>query len=118
MIPNGDKLKVTIEYDVLTKDSNLAGMLNDGITQGSVVKNVISRWITKDTGTAPSITPGTGSATEPSASSAIVLENGLIYMIKLHLGLNSVEFDAAVSDWENGDNGGADLPHNNVNNNI
>ena len=37
VIPNGDKLKVTIEYDVLTSEPNLAGTLNDGTTKGSVV---------------------------------------------------------------------------------
>ncbi len=94
VIPNGDPLKVTIEYDVLTKDEKLAGFLNDGFTHGSVVKNIITREIKNGTDN-------------------IVMENGKRYTIALHLGLNSVEFDAAVSGWENGDNGGADLPHNN-----
>lgn len=107
VIPNGDKLKVTIEYDVLTEDGNLAGTLNDGQTKGSVVKNVITRYITKGS-------TASGSVAEPAAADAIILQNGNQYTIKLHLGLNSVQFDASVRAW--GDpavEGGADLPHNN-----
>jgi len=101
VIPNGDPLKVTIEYDVLTKDDNLVGKLNDGQTKGSVVKNVITRYIT---------TNGKG---DPSTA-GITLVNGKQYTISLHLGLNSVEFDAAVTEWNTTDaTGGADLPHNN-----
>ncbi len=104
VIPNGDKLKVTIEYDVLTKDGNLAGKLNDGETDGSVVKNVITRYITTD---------GKGSSSSPTTG-AIILENGKLYKINLHLGLNSVEFDATVTAWPTtATAGGADLPHNN-----
>jgi len=102
VIPNGDPLKVTIEYDVLTRDDNLVGKLNDGATHGSVVKNVITRYIT------------TGGAGDPQATptNPFILENGKLYTISLHLGLNSVEFDAGVTDWTTG-TGGADLPHNN-----
>ncbi|MBQ7444152.1 MAG: hypothetical protein IJS59_09900, partial [Bacteroidaceae bacterium] len=101
VIPNGDPLKVTIEYDVLTADANLSGKLNDGVTAGSVVKNVITRYIT---------TGGAGSTTTGN----ITLENGKKYTISLHLGLNSVQFDAAVTDWNaTAVTGGADLPHNN-----
>lgn len=101
VIPNNDKLKVTIEYDVLTKDKNLAGKLNDGATSGSVVKNVISRYITAS---------GAGDPTTGN----VTLENGKKYTISLHLGLNSVEFDATVANWDGTPvTGGADLPHNN-----
>ena len=101
VIPNGDPLKVTIEYDVLTADANLSGKLNDGVTAGSVVKNVITRYITTD---------GKGSPT----TSGITLANGKKYTINLHLGLNSVQFDASVTAWDATDAaGGADLPHNN-----
>lgn len=100
VIPNTDKLKVTIEYDVLTKDGNLAGKLNDGQTSGSVVKNIITRYIT--TGQKGNVSNG-----------AYVLQNGKSYTIYLHLGLNSVEFDAEVTNWTAGANGGASLPHNN-----
>ncbi len=102
VIPNGDPLKVTIEYDVLTADANLAGKLNDGVTAGSVVKNVITRYITTDT---------KGS----TSTGNITLSNGKVCQVNLHLGLNSVEFDASVTAWDEGPayNGGADLPHNN-----
>ncbi len=114
VIPNGDPLKVTIEYDVLTADENLAGKLNDGQTKGSVVKNVITRYITKGTETSPA-----GSVSEPTGTgdnyTGIKLEDGKQYTIKLHLGLNSVEFDAAVTDWNSTlVTGEADLPHNNA----
>jgi len=105
VIPNNDPLKVTIEYDVLTKDDNLVGKLNDGTTKGSVVKNVITRYITTTQ------TGQQGSVTEPT--SAFKLENGKQYTIKLHIGLNSVEFDAAVTAWDAAVIGEADLPHNN-----
>lgn len=100
VIPNSDPLKVTIEYDVLTKDDNLAGTLNDGVTKGSVVKNVITRYIT-----------ATSEAGNPT-SGTLVLENGKQYTIKLHLGLNRVEFDATVSAWDDPTTGGASLPEN------
>jgi len=110
VIPNGDPLKVTIEYDVLTADDNLNGKLNDGTTKGSVVKNVITRYITYGT--------SIGSPTQPAnfgttAGDGIKLANGKQYTIQLHLGLNSVEFNAAVTSWETAINGNADLPHNN-----
>ena len=111
VIPNGDPLKVTIEYDVLTQDNNLAGTLNDGQTKGSVVKNVITRYITIGNSATGSVTkPATDATTD---GKGIILENGKKYTIKLHLGLNSVEFDAAVAAWATGLTGGADLPHNN-----
>lgn len=104
VIPNGDPLKVTIEYDVLTKDGNLAGTLNDGQTKGSVVKNVITRYITA----------GSDNQVNAPATGSFKLENGKLYKITLHLGLNSVEFDATVENWPtDAVTGTADLPHNN-----
>ena len=100
VIPNGEKLKVTIEYDVLTADENLAGKLNDGQTRGSVVKNVITRYITTDT--AGNVADGD-----------VTMVNGKLYTIALHLGLNTVDFNATVNPWDTGETGGADLPHNN-----
>lgn len=112
VIPNGDAMKVTIEYDVLTADNNLNGKLNDGTTKGSVVKNVITRYLTT-TGDAGSVEKPGDSA--PDTGKALVLANGKQYTIKLHLGLNSVEFDADVTAWDPTTpvTGGADLPHNN-----
>jgi len=101
VIPNDDALKVTIEYDVLTKDANLAGIVNDGETKGSVVKNVITRYIT-------------GGGTGDVANGAFKLKNGKKYTINLHLGLNSVQFEASITEWPTtAETGGADLPHNN-----
>ena len=95
VIPNNDNLSVTIEYDVLTADDNLSGLLNDGKKHGSVVKNVI----TKEIKTADPVN--------------IKLAAGLKYEISLHLGLESVQFDAAVTPWGATTNGSADLPKNN-----
>ena len=91
---------------MLTEDINLTGKLNDGTTHGSVVKNVISRYITFGSGTS---TNELGSTTDETP-----LAHGKKYTIRLHLGLNSVEFDADVTAWDtDGATGGADLPHNN-----
>ncbi len=110
VIPNGDPLKVTIEYDVLTADANLAGKLNDGKTNGSVVKNVITRYITiGSSATGSPSKPGTFGVAE---GNGIKLANGKQYTISLHLGLNSVQFNASVTPWDP-HTGGADLPHNN-----
>lgn len=106
VIPNGDKLKVTIEYDVLTADANLAGKLNDGVTPGSVVKNVITRYITLTS----ALPGGTVVGTEDNI---IKLENGKLYTITLRLGLNSVEFAADVKAWDSSTAGDGYLPHNN-----
>ena len=112
VIPNGDPLKVTIEYDVLTKDDNLVGKLNDGQTKGSVVKNVITRYITIGSSASGSAAAPTGY--NDADGKGIKLVNGKKYTISLHLGLNSVEFDADVTGWDTTNaTGGADLPHNN-----
>ena len=79
VIPNGEPMTVTISYDVETEDPALPGYLSDGQTHGSSVGNVITK--------------------EISFGSSDVMENGKKYTVKLHLGLNSVKFDAAVSDW-------------------
>lgn len=78
VIPNGAALKVTIAYDVETVDPKLVGdYLSDGITNGSVVKNSITKSL-----------------------SAVTLEAGKKYTLQLHLGLTSVKFDASVTDWD------------------
>lgn len=111
VIPNNDPLKVTIEYDVLTTDGNLAGYLNDGVTKGSVVKNVITRYITRGASAAGSV--GKPANFGETDGDGIKMANGKQYTIALHLGLNDVEFDAEVTPWPATVNGGADLPHNN-----
>ena len=99
VIPSGQPLKVTIVYDVETKDSNLPTYLSDGSSKGTSVQNTITK----------TITTGSGAST-----SSLKLEVGKQYTVKLHLGMTSVKFNASISDnW--GDtkvNGSADLPAN------
>lgn len=91
---NNEPLFISITYDVETEDDNLAGYLSDGKTHGSRVENKITQEVKFDNG-------DTG------------LKSGNSYCIKLHLGLNSVKFDAAVSDWDDTViNGEAWLPSN------
>ena len=89
VIPTGEKMKVTIVYDVETVDPNLAFYLSDGETQGSTIENSISKTIE---------TFGTISA-------------GYCYTLNLHLGMRTVDFDAEVSEWQNMEND-VDLPSN------
>ena len=93
VIPTGeDALTVTIAYDVETASANLAGYLSDGRTHGYSVQNVITKEITF------------GSNNEG-------LKAGNNYQVKLHLGLNSVKFDAEVEDWDDAAEGvAAKLP--------
>jgi hypothetical protein len=88
-IPTGEKMKVTIVYDVETVDPNLAFYLSDGETQGSTIENKISKTI------------------ETFGS----IKSGYCYTLKLHLGMRTVDFDAKVTDWLN-DGADVDLPSN------
>ena len=97
VIPTNDNVKVTIVYDVETEDANLNTYLSDGKTHGSSIENKI----TKD------INFGT------AASPAYKMEAGKSYALALHLGMNSVKFDAAVGGWGTATNATADLPANN-----
>ena len=78
----GVPMSVTIVYDVETEDSRLAGLLSDGVTHGSSVENKITKNITTTQGN-------------------MILSAGKKYVVKLHLGLTSVKFDAAVANWDN-----------------
>ena len=91
----GVPVSVTIVYDVETEDSRLAGLLSDGVTHGSRVENKITKNITTTQGN-------------------MILSAGKKYVVKLHLGLTSVKFDANVVSWDNTPYipGGADLPAN------
>ena len=94
VIPTGDDLTVTIAYDVETVDNSLSTFLSDNKTHGSSISNVITKTI-------------------QVSSANLQLENGKQYTLNLHLGMNSVKFDAAVTDWTAG--GAADntnLPNN------
>ena len=82
VIPTGEAMTVTIVYDVETVSPNLAGYISDGTTHGSSVENRITKTIYY-------------------GGDGLSLESGKKYTIYLHLGMNSVKFDAAVSDWDN-----------------
>ena len=93
VIPTGEPINVTIVYDVETEDTNLATFLSDGETNGSSVENKITKTITFGTDTK--------------------FESNKAYTLKLHLGMNSVKFDAAVTDWDDAnDEGSGLLPEN------
>ena len=94
VIPSSEPLKVTLVYDVETKDDKLSTLLSDGVTHGSTVENVISKNI-------------------QIGGSDFSLDAGKKYTIALHIGLTSVKFDASVSPWEGGQSASADLPQNN-----
>ena len=84
----GTPMSVTIVYDVETVDNGL-GLLSDGVTHGLSIENRITRQILLDNG-------------DP-----LSLEAGKKYVVRLHLGLTSVQFNASVSEWNNG--GSADI---------
>ena len=90
IIPTGEAMKVTIVYDVETEDANLATYLSDGKTHGSSIESRITT---------------TGNVFTS-------LENGKKYTLKLHLGMNSVKFDANVTGWADGSSVDSDLPSN------
>lgn len=94
VIPSSEPLKVTIVYDVETKDNKLATLLSDGVTHGSTVENSISKSI-------------------QIGGSDFSLEAGKKYTIALHIGLTSVKFDASVSVWDSSVTGTSmDVPQN------
>ena len=81
VIPNGANMKVTIVYDVETKDDKLAGYLSDGQTHGSTIENTITADM------------------KVSNDAHLQLVAGNAYTIKLHLGMTSVKVEASVSEW-------------------
>jgi hypothetical protein len=93
VIPTDDNMEVEIVYDVETIDANLGTKLSDGKTAGSHIENRISKSI-------------------KFGDDITKLEAGKAYTIKLHLGMNSVKFDAAVTDWEDMAAPDIDLPAN------
>ena len=93
VIPTGDPMTIEIEYDVETINTQLGTTLSDSKTPGSSVPNKISK----------SIVFGADNNT---------LEAGKAYDIHLHLGMNSVKFDADVVDWEDMADPDIDLPAN------
>lgn len=93
VIPTSDDVKVTIVYDVETADEKLAASLSDGQTHGSSVENRITKSIV-------------------FADQSKAFENGKAYAINLHLGMNSVKFEAVVTDWDDQDEIDVELPAN------
>ena len=83
VIPTGEAMTVTIVYDVETWNQDLPGYISDGTTHGLSVENRISKTVNFG---------GAG------------MVSGKKYTLKLHLGMNSVKFDAIVSDWDDTDN--------------
>ena len=80
VIPTGEAMTVTIVYDVETTSPDLTTYLSDGTTHGSSIENRISKTITWSSGTG--------------------LQSGKKYTLQLHLGMNSVKFNAEVGDWD------------------
>ena len=80
VIPTGEAMTVTIVYDVETASPDLTTYLSDGTTHGSSIENRITKSINWSSGTG--------------------LVSGKKYNLTLHLGMNSVKYDAAISDWD------------------
>ena len=91
VIPTGETMSVTIVYDIETASENLSSYLSDGSTHGVSVENRITKTVEFNGGG---------------------LESGKRYTLMLHLGMNSVKFDANVSDWQSGSSSNAWLPSN------
>lgn len=87
----GTPMSVTIVYDVETVDNDL-GLMSDGVTHGLSMENRISRQVLLDNG------------------NPLSLEAGKKYIVKLHLGLASVKFDANVATWQEGSSGQVNPP--------
>jgi len=95
VLPTGDAMRVTIEYDVETSDAKLiSNYLADGKTHGSSIENNIT-------------------ATVTSGGDPITLEAGKQYTIHIHLGMTSVKMDAEVSPWPASAEDTITLPKNN-----
>lgn len=83
VIPNQDPVKITIVYDVETKDSKLAGYLSDGVTHGSTIENTITKTLKYPA----------------DSDTNLVMQAGYVHVFKLHLGMTSVKVDASVESW-------------------
>ena len=94
VIPSGDEMRVTIEYDVETRDEKLSSQyLADGRTHGSSIKNTLSATVTDE------------------STNSITLTAGKKYTITLHLGMASVKADATVETWQEGDHADPKVPN-------
>lgn len=88
VIPTGEEMEITVLYDIETEDKSLAGLLADNLTHGSTIENKI----TKSTG--------------------LTIEAGKSYTVKIYLGIESVKFDVAVTDWSTNPDSAVELPKN------
>lgn len=77
VIPTGDAVSVQIEYDIETADE-LVSTLSDGVTPGISIPCKIR---------------------QTTITGLDHLEAGKAYRLVLHVGMNSVKFDALVADW-------------------
>lgn len=93
VIPTNDNFKVTIVYDVETADPNLSKYLSDGVIKGSTIENTITQEINFGSDAAPIVA-------------------GKAYVVKLHLGMTSVKFDAEVTEWGDATEKDVNLPIN------
>ena len=98
VIPTGDPVKVTITYDIETADDQLSTYVSDATQHGSSIENVIWKNITF--------------GKDAEGKDINTFENGKSYTINLHLGMNSVKFDATVTDWVAQAANDVDLPAN------
>jgi len=76
VIPTGQDVQVTIVYDVETEDANLPEYLSGSSTHGISIQNAITQTV------------------------PLRLNAGKKHVLKLHLGMNSVKFDAEVKAWD------------------
>ena len=84
VIPTGERVRMTIVYDVETAVGDLSGYLSDGKTHGTSIENRITTDLMYD-------------------GKALTFEGGKSYTLRLHLGMNSVKFDADVNEtWTEG----------------
>ncbi|MBR1447981.1 MAG: fimbrillin family protein [Prevotella sp.] len=81
VIPTGEEMTVTIVYDIETTSPNLSGFISDGVTHGVSIENKITKTVNF------------------GGAAGAGLESGKRYTLKLHLGLNSVKFNAEVGTW-------------------
>lgn len=92
VIPTDRPLRVTIEYDIETRAANLPGYLGDGVTHGISLPCRVSTTIQGSTGD-------------------LYLSSGKAYTVRLHLGVNSVQYAATVNAWGDvADHGDIEIP--------
>ena len=90
VIPTGERMAITVVYDVMTKDDQLSTKLSDGNTKGSFVQNKITQ-VLKDT----------------------KIDAGKAYTIKIVVGMETVKVNVVeVDDWVLEAEKDVDMPYN------